>query len=77
MVTIRTKNLTAINILYVLGKSERPLTSQEIRNQVDPSKSKKDFGWDGHRILKVLAPTGKIMREDEKLFELDELFSAL
>jgi hypothetical protein len=75
MVTIRTKNLTAINILYVLGKSERPLTSQEIRNQVDPSKSKKDFGWDGHRILKKLAPTGKIMRGDEKLFELDDLFS--
>jgi hypothetical protein len=75
MATIRTKNLTATNILWVLGKSERPLTSQEIRNQIDPSKSKKDSGWDGHRILKKLAPTGKFMRGDEKLFELDDLYS--
>ena len=75
MATIRQENLTATYILYVLGKSERPLTSQEIRNQIDPNKDKKNVSWDGHRILKVLAPTGKIMRGDEKLFELDDLFS--
>ena len=75
MATIRQENLTATYILYVLGKSERPLTSQEIRNQIDPNKDKKNIGWDGHRILKVLAPTGKIMRGDEKLFELDDLSS--
>ncbi|MGI9012592.1 MAG: hypothetical protein ACR2F1_15590 [Nitrososphaeraceae archaeon] len=60
-------------ILYVIGKSERPLTSQEIRNQIDISNSKKKSGWYGHEILKELVPIERI--RNKRIFVLEEILS--
>jgi hypothetical protein len=72
MITLSSNDLTLM--LYIIGRSKIPLTSQEIRNQIDISNSKKKSGWYGHKILEELVPTGKIMR-DKRIFVLEEIVS--
>ena len=72
MTTLSKPKLTPL--LYIIGRSEIPLTSQEIRNQIDISKSKEKFGWSGHDKLEKLAPTGEIMRGD-RIFVSEEILS--
>lgn len=64
---ISKKNLTYANLLYVIGKSEKPLSSGEIEDQTKLSKYV-------FEMLEKLAPIGRRNR-DELIFVIEEILS--
>jgi hypothetical protein len=66
-VPISKKNLTYVNLLYVIGKSEKPLSSGEIEDQTKLSKYV-------FEMLEKIAPIGRRNR-DESIFVIEEILS--